>query len=203
MSIILSNLTLGFGSRIVVGNLSATCLSGKITVVLGPSGAGKSTLLGAIAGYLPLRSGQIDTQGVPNDQIAMITQAASLLTRRTAVDNVALGGLAAGFDFLAATKSARELMATLAMSEVAGIRAHRLSGGERQRIALMRMIERGTRILLADEPSASLDAVSRAAVCEVLRAAADRGAVVLVATHDPYVADFGDHRIDLSSNDVR
>lgn len=180
-----------FGRRLVLTGLTAAFPAGRVSALMGPSGTGKSTLLAIVAGHLAPTAGRVqvtDGAGAPTTDVEWLVQSTPTLARRTAWDNAALGALARGLDRPAARAEAARVLEQLALSPVREVRTFRLSGGERQRVAVARSIVRRTPVLLADEPTASLDPTSRSAVCDALRAAADAGATVVVATHDPVVA---------------
>lgn len=192
MPVTLLDLEMRFGARMVLDGLTATFPAGRMCALMGPSGAGKSTLLAIVAGHLTPTAGRArvtDVAGAPTRDVEWLVQSTPTLARRSAWDNAALGALARGVDRRAARAEAAQVLDDLALGPVREVRAFRLSGGERQRVAVARSIVRRTPVLLADEPTASLDPVSRAAVCDALRAAAGAGATVVVATHDPAVAD--------------
>lgn len=153
--------------------------------LVGPSGAGKSTVLAIIAGMEIVDSGDV-ILNTGADSVGWIVQSSPLLTRRTVWDNVALGSSCLGFR--SRDDEIANVLGRLGIHELAAHRVQQLSGGERQRVAVARGLMAGTEILLADEPTASLDAVSRDAVSAALREAG-QSCLVLVATHDPRVAE--------------
>lgn len=195
MQIRLERLSVGVAGRTLVSDLNAVFLPRTLTSIAGPSGSGKSTLLATIAGLAPATSGSVHLEGLSPHNIALMSQTPAILAQRTVRDNVALGALAAGASYAAASETADRLLWELNLSHLADSRALQTSGGERQRLAILRVIAKGDCAILADEPTASLDPVSRSVVVDSLRAAADRGAIVLIATHDEYVVDACDRAI--------
>jgi len=185
------------GSRVVLDGISAVFHAGELTCLMGPSGAGKTTLLAAIAGYVPPTRGVIDIEEDDRARLAFVAQSTPLLLRRTAADNVALGALARGAGWNEALLVAESLLSSLSMRELTMSRGYTLSGGERQRVAILRAIAQAAPIILADEPTASLDPINKSHVVRALRAAADQGATVIVATHDPFVAGASDKVVEL------
>lgn len=185
MPVVVEAVTVRFGERVVLDNLSAIFEVG-LTAILGPSGSGKSTLLSVIAGHLQPEIGSVRLEGL-SSRIDWIVQSAPVLTRRTAIENVMLGPLSTGADAQHAKARALEAMRLLNIDGLAQTQTFKLSGGERQRIAVARALGTGSDIIVADEPTASLDPVSRRAVCDALELASKSGRVVIVATHDPYV----------------
>lgn len=188
MSVTLDAVTVRFGERAVLDRVSASFPSGTLSAVMGPSGAGKSTLLGTIAGYVVPDSGTVNTGGVPLSQIGFVFQGTHLIPARTALDNIALGALARGHSFRTARAVSLELMEGLELAHLAMRRAFLLSGGERQRVMILRAVAFESPILLADEPTASLDPTSRSQVVKALELASTMGATVIVSTHDETVA---------------
>lgn len=187
------------GSRTLFSGLSMRIVSGEVAALMGPSGVGKSTLLAGIAGLAPLSSGSIRWEGSPESgpQTHWMFQSSPLLTRRTALDNVTLALELRGNERTMAASTARSLLHDLGLAAAATQPVHRLSGGERQRVAVARALAARPDVLLADEPTASLDAGTRAAVTHALVTAAREGAVVIVATHDRWVAERCDRIIEL------
>lgn len=159
-----------------------------MTALMGPSGSGKSSLLAAIAGLVTPAGGTIEFDGLKSSDIALVTQTPAILPHRTVRDNIALGALSAGASYAFATGVAQELIAELGLNAISDAPARQISGGERQRMAITRVIARGASALLADEPTSSLDRLSRMSVIDCLSAASERGAIVVIATHDEYVA---------------
>ena len=168
------------------------------TALLGRSGTGKTTLLKALAGLLPAQG--TPWADLPPDArpIGYLPQNALLFPHLTMLENVAYP--LRGADRLA---RARELLAELGLEHLAHRRAGELSGGQGQRVALARALARGARLLLLDEPSAALDAMTRDAMLDWLIAtAAARALPVLAATHDTAVAARADWIVLLAAEGV-
>jgi len=161
-----------------------------MAAIVGPSGSGKTSLLSVIAGSMTPDFGRVEISPATaaSPRIEWIVQSSPLLPKRTALENVMLGPLSTGQTDDRSVERSLRAMKDLNLEPLVHQRVERLSGGERQRVAVARAIAAGSKILLADEPTASLDAISREAVCDALVAARDNGGVVVVATHDPYVA---------------
>jgi ABC-type lipoprotein export system ATPase subunit len=193
--ITVTDLGLKVGTRWLFGNLSWNFMPGTVTAVLGPSGYGKTTLLGALAGLIRPTEGRITWE--PGARIAWAQQNSPILAKRTALDNVALGAICAGIDDEMASTVAMRALAGLDLRDHTHTRAGRLSSGERQRVALARALAGGATVILADEPTASLDTASKQLVVQALRTAANEGLTVIVATHDSAVAAHADETLDL------
>lgn len=160
---------------------------GEVVGLMGPSGSGKSTVLGIIAGALKPSKGNVLRSVEP--PFPWIFQTAPALTRRSALDNVALGPLSEGYSRKRSLALARKAMITLSIWELHGLQVGKLSGGERQRVAVARALASGSALLLADEPTASLDSRSKELVVDSLLRTADSGAGVVLSTHDKSVAE--------------
>ncbi|WP_202129471.1 ABC transporter ATP-binding protein [Rathayibacter rathayi] len=181
-----SDVRVGFGGRQILQDLSLSVPAGEAVALCGPSGAGKSTLLAVLAGQVSPNSGRVRT--VPPERIAWIVQSTPLLARRTARDNAALGALARGARRREAEAEADGALLAVGVAGLGDRPVHELSGGERQRIAVARALVAHSEVILADEPTASLDPQSRGLVIRALLGAAATGAAVILATHDPIVA---------------
>lgn len=170
--------------------------------VMGPSGAGKTSLLAMIGGLLAPSRGRVELGGGADAapaRVHWIAQTSALLPHRTALDNVRLGPLSVGREPLEAGYRALASLERVGMGALASRRVRALSGGERQRVAVARILASGPGMILADEPTASLDPLSRAAVCEALRELRDAGSLVIVSTHDPAVAAACDRVLRIES----
>ncbi len=186
-------LVVALGGRDVLRGIDLSVAAGEVVTLEGPSGAGKTTLLRAIAGLVPAAAGQIRC-GAP---AGLVFQQHALAARLSARDNVLVGGLGRiGFCRAALRAWPRPMLAEadgcLARVGLEGLwarRADRLSGGQRQRVAVARVLMQRARLLLADEPVASLDPENAAAVLDLLRGLARReGRAVLVTLHQPELA---------------
>ncbi|GHA84099.1 ABC transporter ATP-binding protein [Cognatilysobacter bugurensis] len=183
----------GYGGRIVLDDVSFGLEPGQIGCLLGPSGSGKTTLLRAIAGFEPLARGAILAEGMalsrpgthlPPEQrrIGMVFQDHALLPHLTARENVRLGLFRS--PARQAHARATEMLALVGLADEADRYPHRLSGGQQQRIALARALAPEPRMLLFDEPFASLDPELRDRLARDVRAALKRtGTTALLVTH--------------------
>lgn len=174
--------TLGGQARLLDVTLA---LPGQgVTVVLGANGAGKSVLLRALTGLIPSQ-GQLHWNGAPltetlRAQLALVFQKPVLL-RRSVRGNLAFVLKARG---LYTQENVNELLHHVGLSYLAEAPARHLSGGEQQRLALARALALRPQALLLDEPTASLDPASTAAVEQILSNARARGMKLILVTHD-------------------
>lgn len=195
-----------FGSRWLFQGLDFAWESPSFVSVTGPSGSGKTTLLGIISGSIPATHGDSIAEADDTNALSSagwIVQNSPLLVSRTALDNVALGPLFQRVSRAEALARAGQEMARLGIEHLADVRAKKLSGGERQRVTVARALASRARLILADEPTSSLDAKAKIRVATALRVAADDGALVIMATHDEDVAAFADTVFDIAQRTTR
>jgi len=190
-------LTVKLAGRIVLNDISLSLSSGHLVALVGPNGAGKTTLLRALAGLLP-SDGAIHVGGEALSSLALrdrarrfayLPQGHVVHWPLPARDIVALGRYPHGATD-PARLSAKDAEAVSRAMQAADVVAFadrlitELSGGERSRVALARVLAVEAPVILADEPTASLDPRHQFDVMRGLRAAADRGVLVIVVTHD-------------------
>ncbi len=156
-----------------------------ITMVLGPNGAGKSVLLRLLCGLLVPSGGSISwgNGAQPNGSVTMVFQQPMIL-RTTVLDNVALALKPRGVRRSERHRLAAEFLERVGLTDRAGDAAHYLSGGEKQRLALARAWLTRPRLLLLDEPTASLDPSATAEVERIVREIRTDGTRVLMVTHN-------------------
>lgn len=174
----------------VLADLDLTVPVGEHVAVVGRSGCGKSTLLSLIAGLEEPTTGTaaVFGQSRPEQRLsscALMPQGDSLLPWSTLLDNVAISLRNQGVGRRVAREDARRMLERVGLAEWSGARPAALSGGMRQRAALARALLARKPVLLADEPLAALDAITRAEVQQWLRASiADTSATLVMVTHD-------------------
>ncbi len=208
----LSNISKSFGPLKVLDDVTLSIPEGEITAIVGPSGAGKTTLL-QIAGTLALPdSGCVKYDGVEvtglgdrklsdfrNRHIGFVFQAHQLLPEFTAQENVALPAMIGGAGRSEAMKRAAELLDYLGLSLRLGHKPAALSGGERQRVAIARALANSPRVVLADEPTGSLDSVNRDEIMRLIATLrAERGQTFVIVTHDPAMAASADRVVSMA-----
>lgn len=161
-------------------------LSGEgISIVLGPNGAGKSVLLRLVAGLLAPSAGSLDWGGgaMPHFGLAMVFQHPMML-RASVLANVLLGLKPHGLGREVARQRAHEILARVGLEGREADSARQLSGGEQQRLALARAWVTRPRLLLLDEPTASLDPSATAEVERIVREIRSEGSKILMTTHN-------------------
>ena len=208
VAISVQGLGASLGGRVVLRDISLDLAAGEMVALIGPSGAGKTTLLRAMAGLLP-SSGKLMAQGQP----ALVFQQHALASRLPARDNVLGGGLGRMGFWRAALRLwpraeivlAEASLARVGLAGLGGRRADRLSGGQRQRVAIARALHQQSRILLADEPVASLDPALAEDVLSLLQdlARRDRLAVLVSLHQHDLAARFADRLLCLEDGCLR
>jgi NitT/TauT family transport system ATP-binding protein len=178
------DLSISYGATPVLEGASLEVGEGQFVSLVGPSGSGKSSLLRAVIGLQQPLSGTVET-ALAHSEIGILFQDDALLPWRTARDNVALG---LGFHGMERRKALDEAEAWLARLGLAGFGdrfPRRLSGGQRKRVALAQVLALKPRLLLMDEPFASLDAIVSARIEQDLVNLVERERIsVLLVTHD-------------------
>lgn len=193
-------------TRTLIHDLDLTFRAGRLTALSGPSGSGKTTLLSIAGGLLQPSLGEATYAGQPmwrgtgdpRPEVAFVLQVYGLVPILSARENVSVALRARGVDPDEADERATAALARFHIGDLGDRQVEELSGGQMQRVALARGLCVDAAVLLADEPTSELDEGNRSLVLAELRREADRGAVVVVATHDPAVVDACDdhHALD-------
>jgi NitT/TauT family transport system ATP-binding protein len=178
------DLTLSYGQEPVLEGASVRVDPGQFVSLVGPSGSGKSSLLRAVMGLQTPSAGTVETDLAPNE-IGILFQDDALLPWRTARDNVALGLGFHGMDQHRALAEADAWLERLGLGGLGDRYPRQLSGGQRKRVALAQVLALRPRLVLMDEPFASLDAIVRARVTQDVVDLVERERIgVLLVTHD-------------------
>jgi putative ABC transport system ATP-binding protein len=188
--------------RAILDRVDIEVEPGVVTAVTGASGAGKSTLLWVIAGLIEPDAGSI-TPDNRFDLSALVVQTYGLLPVLTAKENVELPLLMRGVTGDEAWGRAEEALTQAGLPDLHDRLAEELSGGQRQRVAVARALAMRARLLVADEPTAELDAASASLVVTALRAEADGGATVVLSTNDPSLAALCDRVYELHDGAIQ
>lgn len=207
------------GSLTILADIDIAIESGETVAIVGASGSGKSTLLGLLAGLDVPTSGTVrifgeDLFGRDEDaraalraeKVGFVFQSFQLLPHLTAMENVLLPLELSGRvpDGRNPTEAARELLSRVGLAERLNHYPKYLSGGEQQRVALARAFVGRPPILLADEPTGSLDARTGEAVIELMfELNRERGSTLVLVTHDPGVAARCGRRIELAAGRIK
>lgn len=197
----LTNLNVALGNRTVLHGISANFALGECVAIMGPNGSGKSTLMRAAAALIPAASGEIALHGKPlvtwrrvdlAREVAYLPQGGEVHWPLTVRNIVALGRLPHVHRFAKKTDADETAIARAMqacdIAHLADRSATALSGGERARALLARALASEAKIILADEPFAQLDPSHQLHAMEVLKAASEAGALVIVVLHDLSIA---------------
>jgi putative ABC transport system ATP-binding protein len=191
----------------ILANVDVIVEPGESLAVTGPSGSGKTTLLSLLSGLARPTAGEVYIDGQPLTKfagpalgVAVVLQGYGLVSLLTAAENIEVAMRAAGRSPAVATRAAREMLAHLGLEAHADQLVEELSGGQQQRTAVARALALEPRLLIADEPTAELDPAARAVALARMFEVALNGGSLILATHDPEVADRCDRILDLSGD---
>ncbi len=178
------NLSISYGAEPVLEGVNLSVGEGQFVSLVGPSGSGKSSLLRAAIGLQKPLAGSIE-RDVAADDVGILFQDDALLPWKTARENVALGLIFRGVKKDQALAQADSWLARLGLAGFENRFPRRLSGGQRKRVALAQVLALKPKLILMDEPFASLDAIVRARVIQDVVALVEREHIsVLLVTHD-------------------
>lgn len=207
----LEGITKSFGSLQVLKGIDLEIAKGEVVSIVGPSGAGKTTLLQIMGTLDKPDSGRIvmngtevnrlkekDLSAFRNREIGFVFQFHQLLPEFTAVENVMMPALIQGKPMGTARKEALDILAFLGLSERGSHKPAELSGGEKQRVAVARALINHPAVILADEPSGSLDTQNKGELHQLFFDLRDKlGQTFVIVTHDEELATQTDRTIHL------
>ena len=205
------NIHKSFGELEVLKGVDLAVSRGEIVSIVGPSGAGKTTLLQILGTLDKPDSGSVLVDGMDvsklssdqmsgfrNKHIGFIFQFHQLLPEFTALENVIIPALIGGTDFKKANQRAKELLDYLQLTDRLEHKPSELSGGEKQRIAVARALINNPSLILADEPSGSLDTQNKEELHKLLFDLRDKfGLTEVIVTHDRELAKICDRTIEM------
>jgi putative ABC transport system ATP-binding protein len=201
-----TDLRYAVGDRTILDGVSMQACSGQVLAVRGPSGSGKSSLLTLLGGLIAPSGGVVTLDGapvVPGSDMAVrrrfgfVLQGYGLVAALTAHENVAIVLQETGVPRAEVRSRVEAALERVKLAPVAGHLIEDLSGGQQQRVAVARALVTAPDVVLADEPTAELDADNRGLIVSLLVERARAGAVVVIATHDQDVVDVCDDVLDL------
>ena len=200
----------------VLKNLSFKFKKGKIYSLSGPSGSGKSTLLNLLSLIDRPSSGniKIDNRNINHNEIeindkirssniGIVYQEKNLLPDFTAIENVCIASLAANNNQKVAEQESLKIIQKVGLKDRTNHYPSELSGGELQRIAISRAIVNKPRIILADEPTGSLDHENANQIFNLLFKLKNKDRVIIFATHNRFFANKADYKISLSNGKIK
>ena len=212
----LQGITKSFGSLQVLRGIDLNIDKGEIVSIVGPSGAGKTTLLQimgtldapdsgmiTIDGTLVSRMKEKELSAFRNKHIGFVFQFHQLLPEFTALENVMLPAFIAGVGQKEATASALELLDFMGLTDRAGHKPNELSGGEKQRVAVARALINHPAVILADEPSGSLDTHNKEELHQLFFDLRNRfGQTFVIVTHDEGLAQITDRTVHMVDGEI-
>jgi putative ABC transport system ATP-binding protein len=196
--------------QLILTGVDLTAQPGESLAVTGPSGSGKTSLLALISGLARPTAGQVYIDGTlltgfagPATGVAVVLQGSGLVSLLTAAENIEVALRAAGRPARTAGSVARTALDQLGLAAHADQLVDELSGGQQQRTAVARALALEPRLLIADEPTAELDQAARAIALARMFDVPARGGSLVLATHDPEVAERCDRILDLAAEGHR
>ena len=200
-----------FGSLEVLKDIDLTIQKGEIVSIVGPSGAGKTTLLQIIGTLDRPDTGSVIIDGIDtttlsqkklsdfrNRHIGFVFQFHQLLPEFTAIENIMIPAYIAGVNTKEARRRAEELLQFMGLSDRAKHKPNELSGGEKQRVAVARALINNPDVILADEPSGSLDSKNKEELHQLFFDLRDKyGQTFVIVTHDEGLASITDRTIHM------
>jgi len=207
----IKDITKSFGSLQVLKGISLDIEKGEVVSIVGPSGAGKTTLLQIIGTLDKPDSGSVCVDSIDtttlsqkalsdfrNQHIGFVFQFHQVLPEFTALENVMIPAFIAGKSHSEAKQRAEELLAFMGLTDRAHHKPAELSGGEKQRVAVARALVNNPAVILADEPSGSLDSKNKTELHQLFFDLRDKfGQTFVIVTHDEELASITDRTIHL------
>jgi len=207
----IENITKSFGSLQVLKGIDLHIAKGEVVSIVGPSGAGKTTLLQIIGTLDRPDSGSVCVDGIDtttlsrkklsdfrNRQLGFVFQFHQLLPEFTAIENIMIPAYIAGRSKKEAKNRAEELLDFMGLSDRARHKPNELSGGEKQRVAVARALVNNPKVILADEPSGSLDTKNKQELHQLFFDLRDQfGQTFVIVTHDEQLATLTDRTIHM------
>ena len=207
----LKNIQKSFGSKTILKNFSLEVKKNDYVALVGPSGSGKTTLLNIIGLLEKPDSGIVMIGGVENprfdqksgrkilrEQISYMFQNYGLVERMTVIENLRIVTRFLGLQSKDEKVKISETLSRVGLEGMESAKIYQLSGGEQQRVAVAKIMLKPCNIILADEPTGSLDAKNRDHILRLLSELHREGKTIVIVTHDPVVEKCANTRIKLS-----
>ena len=202
-----------YGDKIIFEKFNLLVEEGEFVSVVGPSGAGKSTLLNIIGMLEKPDSGSIEIDGIKNptfnshkgtllmrNTISYLFQNYGLIDNESVLYNLKTATKFLKLSALEEKQKILDSLDTVGLSDFENKKVYQLSGGEQQRVALAKLILKPSKIILADEPTGSLDSKNRDDVLSILKNLNKNGKTIIMVTHDPIAESYADRHIYINKN---
>ena len=200
----------------VLKKISYKFKSGKIYSLIGPSGSGKSTLLNLLSlidrptsGSISIENKEVNFNNInKNDilrasKIGIIYQQDNLLPDFTALENICLAGLAAGMNKKKSIQNTKDLLKKIGLLNRSYHYPSQLSGGEKQRVSIARALINNPQVILADEPTGSLDHATAKEIFELLKKQINSDRLIIFATHNRFFANKSDCILEIVNGNIK
>ena len=195
-----------FGSRVLLDDVNLLVIAGQMLVITGASGSGKTTLAHTLAGIITPDRGEVTLDGTPltqlgtlSSRLALVTQDFGLLSVLTATEAVSLPLQVRSLARDEIRDRTAQSLNAVGLQSCATRTVAELSGGQRQRVAIARALAMHADVIIMDEPTAELDPANRALVLSLLTTELDRGASLVVVSHESEVIDHANFVYELST----
>ena len=220
-AVVLSSINKSFGEsdsrNQVLFDINLNIPAGKINFIVGPSGCGKTTLISIIAGILNQDTGRVnllnsaqeklsdyEKTSFRKENIGFIFQQFNLVPTISVLENVAIPLLIQGLSFGEALKSAEQMLLKVGLADKRKALPKNLSGGQQQRVAIARALINQPKIIICDEPTASLDGQTGISIMDLFASISRQmQATVIIVTHDNRIYDYADRIIEMEDGRIK
>lgn len=205
----------GIRSELVLKGINLTIEKGKITAIFGPSGCGKTSLLNILSGMDRDYEGEVRFNGqllnhlseqeltaFRKAHVGFVFQNFNLIPHQSVLDNVKLPLYLTDLSDKEMVKRVEETLENLGILALKDKNVTQLSGGQKQRVAIARALVNQAELIVADEPTGSLDSKSQEAVLEIFKSLTQAGKTVVIVTHNPEVSDYSQVVIKMKDGEI-
>lgn len=205
----------GIRTELVLKGIDLTIEKGKITAIFGPSGCGKTSLLNILSGMDRAYEGEVCFNGqllnhlseqeltaFRRDHVGFVFQNFNLIPHQSVMDNVKLPLYLTDLSDKEMVKRVEDTLENLGILALKDKNVTQLSGGQKQRVAIARALVNQAELIVADEPTGSLDSKSQEAVLEIFKSLTQAGKTVVIVTHNPEVSDYSHVVIKMKDGEI-
>lgn len=205
----------GTRTELVLKGIDLTIEKGKITAIFGPSGCGKTSLLNILSGMDRAYEGEVcfnsqllnhlseqELTAFRRDHVGFVFQNFNLIPHQSVLDNVKLPLYLTDLSDKEMVKRVEDTLENLGILALKDKNVTQLSGGQKQRVAIARALVNQAELIVADEPTGSLDSKSQEAVLEIFKSLTQAGKTVVIVTHNPEVSDYSHVVIKMKDGEI-